>query len=204
MPAAMDRIVLHVAQRVVHPAHVPLVGEAQAAVADRPADTPGQAVDSSAIVIAPGQRSRDHRVEVAQEADRLEVLAAAVDVGNPFALAAAVVAIEHRGHRIDAQPIDVKMLQPVERAGDQEALHFAAAEIVDEGVPVLMEALARVVVLVERGAVEARQAVRIGREMRRHPIEDDADAGAVAGIDEAAQSLRAGRSGAVGANRPSG
>ena len=106
---------------------------------------------------------------MAQEADRLEVFAAAVDVRDPLALAAAVVAIEHRGHGIDAQPVDVKMLQPVQRARDQKALHFAPAEIVDVGVPVVMEALARIEMLVKRGAVEPRQAVRIGWESAPAP-----------------------------------
>ena len=101
---------------------------------------------------------------MAQEADGLQVLAPAVDVGHPLARLAAVVAIEHRGDRIDAQPVDVEMLEPVQRARDQEALHLAAAEIVDQRVPVLVEALARILMLVERGAVELREAVRIVRE----------------------------------------
>ena len=50
-----------------------------------------------------------------------------------------------------------------------------------------MEALARVVVLVERGAVEVGQAVLVGREMRRHPVEDDAEAGLVGAVDEAGE-----------------
>src|SRR5690242_17749785 len=119
-----------------------------------------------------------------QEADRLEVFAAAMDVGNPFAFAAAVVAVEHRGDGVDAQAVDVKMLQPIERARDQEALHLAAAEIVDESIPVLVIALARIEMLVERSAVEAREPMRIGREVSRHPVEDDADAGAVQRIHE--------------------
>ena len=40
-----------------------------------------------------------------------------------------------------------------------------------------MEALARIGMLVERRAVETGQPVLVGREMRRHPVEDDADAG---------------------------
>ncbi len=72
---------------------------------------------------------------------------------------------------------------------DQEALHFASAEVVDVGVPVLMEAFLRVGMLVQRSAVEPRHAVGIGREMRRDPIDDDADAGAVTRIDEAAKAL---------------
>ena len=129
-------------------------------------------------------------VEVPQEVDGFEVLAPAMDVRDPLAGVAAVVAVEHRGDGIDAQPIDMEMLQPMQRAGDQEALHLAAAEIVDVGVPVLVEALARIEMLVEGGAVEAGEAVRVGREMRRHPVEDDADAGAMQRIDEAREVLR--------------
>ncbi len=47
--------------------------------------------------------------------------------------------------------------------------------------------------LVERGAVEARETVRVGGEMRRHPVEDDADAGAMQRIDEPREALPAGR-----------
>ena len=89
---------------------------------------------------------------------------------------AAVVEVEHRGDGIDAQRVDVEALEPVERVGDEEVAHLAAAEIVDQRVPVVVEAEARVLVLVERRAVEAGEAVRVGREMRRHPVDDDADA----------------------------
>ena len=76
MIVAMDRILLHVVQRVVHPAHVPFVAEAEAAVDRRRGVTPGHAVDSSAIISAPGQRSRDHAaLSSLQEVDRLEILA---------------------------------------------------------------------------------------------------------------------------------
>ena len=38
VPAAVDRILVHVLEDVVHPAHVPLVGEPEAAEVHRPAD----------------------------------------------------------------------------------------------------------------------------------------------------------------------
>ena len=41
--------------------------------------------------------------------------------------------------------------------------------------------------LVERGAVEVRERPVVAREMPRHPVEDHADAGLVAGVDERAQ-----------------
>jgi hypothetical protein len=43
-------------------------------------------------------------------------------------------------------------------------------------------------VLVERGAVEPRQPVGVLREVARHPVEDDADAGAVAASTNALKS----------------
>ena len=184
MVLAMDRILGHVIERVVHPSHVPFVGKAQPAARDRPAH-PGPCRGFFRDHDRAGATFGDHRVEVAEKSDRFEVFAAAVDVRHPFAFAAAVIAIKHRGDGIDAQPVDVKMLQPIKRAGNQEALNFAAAEIVDVGIPIVMKALARIEMLVERGAVEARQAVRIGRKMRRHPIQNDADAGGMQRIDEA-------------------
>ena len=44
--------------------------------------------------------------------------------------------------------------------------------------------------LVKRGAVEPAQAVGVGREMRRHPVEDDADADLVGAVDEAGKAFR--------------
>lgn len=54
--APVNRILLDVAQAVMHPAHVPFDVEAQPPCSGGFV-TPGQAVDSSAIVIACGQRS---------------------------------------------------------------------------------------------------------------------------------------------------
>ena len=56
-----------------------------------------------------------------------------------------------------------------------------------------MHPLARIGMLIERGAIELRQPVRIGREMGRHPVEDDAKPGGMAAIDEAGECRRATR-----------
>ncbi len=44
--------------------------------------------------------------------------------------------------------------------------------------------------LVERRAVEPDEPVLVDRKMRGHPIEDDADAGAVRAVDEAREAGR--------------
>ncbi len=62
-----------------------------------------------------------------------------------------------------------------------------------------MLAQARVFVLVERGAVEAGQGVGVAGKVRRHPVEDHADALLVQVVDEIAEVVRECRSGCVGA-----
>ena len=81
-------------------------------------------------------------------------------------------------------------LQPEQRVRDQEVRHFGAAVIVDQRAPVEVAALQRIGMLVERGAVEMAEAVRIVREMPGHPVEQHAEALAVAGIDQRGEILR--------------
>ena len=62
--------------------------------------------------------------------------------------------------------------------------HLVAAVVEDQRAPLALLAFARVGVLVERGAVEERQPVRIFGEVRRHPVHDHADARLMAAIHE--------------------
>ena len=115
----------------------------------------------------------------------------------------AVVEIEHRGDRIDAQPVDAVAVEPEQRVGDQEVRHLDAAVVVDQRAPVEMAALHRIGVLVERGAVEVGEPVRIVGEMPRHPVEQHAEAGAWQASTSAAKSAGVPKR-LVGANRPVG
>ena len=116
------------------------------------------------------------RVDMANEGDGFEILASAMLVGDPLARLAAVIAVEHRGDGVDAQPVDMEVPQPEEGARGEEAHHLMAPVIVDQRVPIPVQALARVLMLVERRPVEARKPVRIGGKMPGHPVEDHADA----------------------------
>ena len=51
-------------------------------------------------------------------------------------------------------------------------------------VTVAMLALARIFMLEQRGPVETKQAMRVAREMRGHPIQDHADPGLMARVHE--------------------
>src|SRR5205814_9616268 len=74
--------------------------------------------------------------------------------------------------------------EPEQRVRQQEVADFIAAVVEDQRAPVLMLALPRIGVLVERRAVESREAVLILRKMSRHPVEDHAETGLVTRVDE--------------------
>ncbi len=122
-------------------------------------------------------------VHALEEFDGVEIFAAAVLIGNPLAFLARIIEIQHGSDGIDAESVDVKLVQPEERVGDEEVLDFVAAIVVNESAPV-GGALARVGVLVEMGAVELGEAVGVAREVRGSPVQNDADAGLVAAVDE--------------------
>jgi hypothetical protein len=119
-----------------------------------------------------------------------EVFPAAVDVRNPFALLAAVVAVEHRGHRIDTQSIDAVLLDPEQGVANEIVENLASAKVVDQRSPVLVHAFAWIGMLVERLAIEAGEAVCIGREVRWNPVDNHFEAGVVARGHEVPEALR--------------
>ena len=108
-------------------------------------------------------------------------------VGDPFSLRTAVIAIEHRCHRIHAQPVDMVFLQPVNRIGNQEVGNLGAAVVIDQGVPILMEPLLWVRMFIEMRSVKLRQPMRIGRKMPGHPVEQNAQTCLMRRIDEIAE-----------------
>ena len=175
-----------VVQRVVHPAHVPLEAEAEPAQVGRPGDArPGGGLLGGAD--RPRLAVVDELVEAPEEVDRVEVLVAAEAVRHPLAFLARVVEVEHRGDGVDAEPVRVVLLEPEECVREQEVAHLVAAEVEDQRAPVGVRAAARVVVLVEGSAVEARQRPLVTRKVRRDPVEDHADAVAVQALDERLQ-----------------
>ena len=193
MELAMHGVALEVIERVVHPAHVPFHRETQPARIHGPADH-GPVGGFLGHGDGAGRARMRHCVQRAQEFHRLQVFAAAMAVRDEVR-AAREIQVEHRGHGVHAQPVEVVFLQPVAGAGQQEALHLVALVIEDVRAPVLVLALARVFIFIERRAVETGEAMRIARKMRRHPVEQHADAGAMAAVDEVLQVIRRRRSG---------
>ena len=161
--AAVDRLVVHVAQGVVHPAHVPLQAEPQAAEIRGPRDA-GQGGRFFGDRQHAGILQVGLVVQFLEERDGLEVFAAAELVGDPLAFLAAVVEIEHRGHGVDAHAVDVVLVEPEQGVGEQEVADFVPAVVEDQRAPVAVFALARIGMFVQRGAVELPQAVAVARE----------------------------------------
>ena len=131
-----------------------------------------------------------HGIQVLEELNRLQVLVSAVLVRHPLTVAASVVQIEDRSDSVHTQSVHMELLNPEQRIADEEILHFALPEVKDLRPPVRMLALAGVRVLIARLSVEVRQTVRVLRKMRRHPVEDDADAVAVQVVDHVRKILR--------------
>ena len=186
--AAVDRVLLEVLQRVVHPAHVPLEAEAEAAEVGRPRDAGPRGRLLGRGDRRPGSRPYSTSLSSWRKRDRLEVLAAAVLVGHPLALPCA----SSRGRASTPRRRRAGRRRGTRRSqksalASEEVADLVAAVVEDERAPVRVLALARVLVLVERGAVEARQRPVVAREVRRHPVEDHADARAGAAVDERAE-----------------
>src|SRR6266496_2412736 len=180
---AMDGVVRKKAQSVVHPAHVPFEAEAEATeISGARNSGPGRGLFGDGE--NPGESAVSDFVHALEEIDGVEVFAASELIGDPLAGLARVVEIKHGGAGVHAETVNVVLVEPKEGVRNQIVLDFVAAVIVNEGAPVGMRALSRVGVFVEMRAIELGEAVSVAREMRGSPIENDADAGLVAAVNE--------------------
>ena len=79
------------------------------------------------------------------------------------------------------------LAQPEQRVGEQEVADLVAPVVEDQRAPVGVRAAPRVVVLVERGPVEAGEGEVVAREVRGDPVEDHAEPVLVQAVDELAE-----------------
>src|SRR5580692_8374861 len=121
MKSAVDRLLGEVVESVVHPSHVPLEAEAETAEIQGTADA-----GPRGGLLGNHHNARMARVgltiEFLEKRNRREILVAAVDVWNPFAPLAAVVEVEHRGNRVDANSVGMKFFKPVLRTSSRPKL----------------------------------------------------------------------------------
>ena len=171
---AEPRVKLEIVAHIVHPAHVPLEVEAKPSDLGRICHKRprGRLLRHHQHARVDGKR---HRVERAQKVDGLEIFFAAVAVSRPFAVAASVIEIQHRRHRVHAQPVHMILAQPKRRGGEKKAPYLAFAIVEYARAPAVMLALLRFGVLVKIGSVKFAQSMLVLAKVRRHPVENDGD-----------------------------
>lgn len=112
MMAAIDGLLAHVHQGVVHPTHVPFVGKAKAPGIGGVRHTgPGGGFLGQGDQLRAPARAR--RYSPRAKIHSFQVLAAAVLVGLPFPLFAGIIEIQHGSHGVHAQAVDMKLFQPI-------------------------------------------------------------------------------------------
>ncbi len=178
-----------VAQQVVHPAHVPLHAKAQTAHINRAGHT-GPAGRLLGHHVYTGERRTHCGVERTHEGGGIKVLVATVGVGHPLAGFPRKVEVEHGGHGVHPQAIEVVLLQPEDRVADEEVAHLVAAVVEHQALPLRLEATPRVGVFVQRCAVKGGQTVGVGRKVGRHPVQQHPNAMLVQGVHQVHQVLR--------------
>mmetsp|Transcript_9850 Transcript_9850/g.28314 ORF Transcript_9850/g.28314 Transcript_9850/m.28314 type:complete len:381 (+) Transcript_9850:270-1412(+) len=111
-----------------------------------------------------------------------EVLAVAVYEG----VLDAVVLVEDTRHAVEAEAVELVLLEPPAKVGKQEAQHLPLAVVEDAAVPQVVVALRPLVEVLVRRPVEPVDAVHhvLGR-MRVDDVKKHADAHAVGRVDEA-------------------
>ena len=170
----------------MHPAHVPLVEEAEPAVERRLRDAGPR---RRLLGDRHGRRvvGEDLLVDRLQEVDGLEVLAAPVRVRGP--LGPRVVAVEHRRDGVEAEPVDVVRLDPVPRRRQEEVADARLGVVEHVRPPVRVHAHSLVAVLVERRPVKVDEALGVGGEVGRDPVQEHADPALVERVHEVREVL---------------
>ena len=89
-----------------------------------------------------------------EEVNRLQILIAAILVGNPLSVLLAIIKIEHRRYRIYSQAVHMELLDPKQRIRYQKVSDFILPIIEYLGTPVRMLPLLRVGIFISRGTVK--------------------------------------------------
>ena len=126
-------------------------------------------------------------IELFEKCHRLQVFPSTQSIAQPRVGFTPVVQIEHRRDGVDAQSVEVELLDPEQRVGQQEVAHFMARVVEDVRAPLGVVAESRIFVLVARGPVKPPQRPIVLGEMRRHPVQQHPNARLVQRINEGAE-----------------
>src|SRR5262245_52692312 len=129
-------------------------------------------------------------VEVSQELDCLKVLPPSIFVGNPLTFPPRIIEIEHGGHSVDPESIQVKSLAPIKCVGREKIPDFVAAKIKNQRAPILVRSLARVFMFIQCRPIKVGKRPIIARKMRRDPIHINSDARLMKLVDQKLEIIR--------------
>ena len=129
-------------------------------------------------------------IQAADEIHRLKVFIATVLIRQPLTFLTRIVQIKHRGHGINPQRIDMELIDPVQSAADQIVDDLTPSIIENQSTPVSVLTFAGILMFIQGRAVKATEPVGIFREMRRYPIDNDADTCQMTLIDKIAEVIR--------------
>src|SRR5688500_10087884 len=155
MIAAVNRIEAEILQSVVDPAHIPFQTKPQPAEIGRLGHTRpcrrllGNREDTWMVLM-------HLHVKFLEESDGLQILVAAILVGNPFALLTRIIQIQYGRDGIDPQSVNMISIKPKQGAVEQEVPHLHPTEVKNAAVPLWMVAQTRIFMIVEMRAVEPR------------------------------------------------
>ena len=106
-----------IAEHVVHPAHIPLEVKAQTAICNRVGNfRPCRAFLRNHQRVR--MTGKHLGVQLLQKCNGFKVFFSAIFIRSPFAVAAVIVEVQHTGHRIHAQAVNMVLLQPEQRIGN--------------------------------------------------------------------------------------
>ena len=148
-----DRVVSHIADKVIHPAHVPFVIKSQAILLHvsghhRPGG--GFLGDHNSPRLFP----LNHTIQMLKQFHGLQILMTAVDIRHPLPFVFPVIQIQHGSHRINPDSVGMEFVNPEERIRNQKVLDFRPLIIINQSAPVGMRSLSGIRMLIQACPVE--------------------------------------------------
>ena len=166
-PGVQLQIVAH----VIHPAHVPLQIESKSADVGRLGhQRPGGRFLSDHQHV--GIHLKGHGIQLPEKFHCFQVFPSAVDIGSPLAVLPPVIQIQHGGHGVHPDTIDVVHFQPEPGRGEEEAHHLRPPVVKDPGTPAGVFPFPGIGIFITAGTVKLVKALLILAEVRGDPVQN--------------------------------
>ena len=189
MPLAVDWIQTTISQDIIHPAHIPLVVKAHATHINRLGNIwPGGGLLSNhqSLWIL----SKHGFIQLVEEIYSLQIAVAAMLIRLPLAILSAIIQIQHIGHSINAEAINMILIHPENSIGNQKALYLGTAIIKIGGTPASIICSLRIVGFIQIPAIKISQTMIILTEMTWYPVHNNTDTCLMCLVNQITQIIR--------------